>query len=177
MSGTGKPIKSGALFTHTQAFQNVHMNHSNFQSLFYITAFQLCYYIAAEANVNSQNTTYNPKQNKCFWNRYNDACCYDAGLTTAIVYKLQLYSVLGRGATKLLGPLQYIYFTYHYYYNLHAAISSMYTLPSHKRHHISWYSTGKGKGRRGRVLQFKYWLKDNALQYLCSFLQVLKTNG
>jgi len=109
MSGMGKPIKREALLTHSQVFQNVHINSSNFQPLLFMTAFELYYYTAAVAHVNSQNTTYTPKQSKCFWNRYNYACCSGAGLGTAILYKLQLCSVLERGTTKLLGPLQYIY--------------------------------------------------------------------
>ena len=177
MSGTGKPIKRKALLTHRQAFQNVHINRSNFQPLLFMTAVELYYYTAAEAHVNSQNTTYTPKQSKCFWNRYNDACCSDAGLATTILYKLQLCSALGRGTTKLLGPLQYIYCTKHYYYNLHAAISCKHKLPAHTRHHISWYSIEKGKWGRGRVLWFKYWLKYNVHQYLHGFLQFFKTNG
>ena len=58
-----KAVKEGSIAHTSPGISNVHINCSNFQSLFHKTAFELYYYTAAEADVHSQNTTYAPKVN------------------------------------------------------------------------------------------------------------------
>jgi hypothetical protein len=96
---TGKLLKEGSTAYTPPGTSDVHINRSNFQSLLYMTAFALCYYTAAKADVHSWNTTtYTPKQCICFWNRYNAACCSDVGLATAILYKLQTMLSVGESS-------------------------------------------------------------------------------
>lgn len=46
-------VKEGSTAHTSPGISNIHINCSNFQSLFYKTAFELSYYIAAEADVHS----------------------------------------------------------------------------------------------------------------------------